>query len=73
MSAEQGGRHRGIGGLVAQGALFPDGTPHVIGQWGLHGFGYSTKSMRAAAKLILAACDEADAMAAKQAGESDVG
>jgi len=65
MTEEYSVQHRGLDGLVAQGALF-DGKPHVIGQWGLHGFGYTTATMRAAAASILAACDDADAMAARR-------
>jgi hypothetical protein len=63
-----GKQHRGVGGLVAQGVVLPGG-PLVVGQWGLHGFGYSTTSMRAAAAAIIAACDEADAMAAERGGQ----
>ncbi len=68
MSERQGKQHRGVGGLVAQGVVLPEG-PHVMGQWGTKGFGYTTASMREAAAAIVAACDEADAMAA-QRGEA---
>lgn len=63
---DEDGKWRGIGGLAVQGALFPNGKPRVIGQWGLAGFGYTTDSMRQAAAAIVAACDQADAMAAKE-------
>jgi hypothetical protein len=56
---------RGVGGLVVRGVV-NDGAPVVAGQWGGTGFGYGTRSMREAAGAILAACAEADAMAARR-------
>lgn len=61
-SPDADGVYRGVGGLAIQGALGANG-PCVIGHWGRTGFGYSTASMREAAGAILAACDQADAMA----------
>jgi hypothetical protein len=57
------GIYHGIGDLAAKGSLGPFG-PYVIGHWGPMGFGWTTKPMREAALAILAACDDADALAA---------
>ena len=65
---ELGELHHGVGGLVAQGVVF-NNRATVIGQWEQKGFGYTADAMREAAAAIIAACDEADAMAARMGGQ----
>lgn len=54
-----------VDGLIAQPALI-GGEPHVIGRWGSQGLGYTTATVRAVAATLSEACDQADAMAAKE-------
>jgi hypothetical protein len=67
---DSNGFYHGIAGLHVKGALV-DGRPVVAGSWGPMGLGYSTVGVRQALVVLAAACDEADAMAARQAGEGD--
>lgn len=54
------GYYRGTD-LSAKPAVY-EGRPVVWGRWGEQGFGYGTDLMREVAEVILAACDDADAM-----------